>query len=153
MRLRRASRTLAIATASMPVLQSGCYEYRSTTIGTVRPAETIQVTLSPEASRSLAATIGPNATTLDGRVLAIDSNHVRLAVTQIARAEGPEEFLKEEPIDVPKAGAFRILVRSLDRPRTWLAFGGLVTGIVVAGIVANQPNITTVKTGPSTGSK
>jgi len=154
MRIRLATQSLALAAASaMPVLESGCYEYQSAAVTRVRPSETIQVTLSPDASRSLASTIGPHATTLDGRVLSVDSNTLRLAVTQIAREAGPEEFLKNEPIDVPASGASRIMVRSLDRPRTWLAFGGLVAGVIAAGIVSNQPGIVTVKNGPSTGSK
>ena len=78
--------------ASVPVLVAGtgCYEYHSASIASVRPTETVHVALSPEATVSLASTIGPNATMLDGEVLSVDANTLRLAVTQIARAVGPD---------------------------------------------------------------
>lgn len=140
--------------ASVPVLAgTGCYEYHSASIASVRPTETVHVALSPEATVSLASTIGPNATMLDGEVLSVDANTLRLAVTQIARAVGPEEFLKNEPIDVPASGALEITVRSVDRMRTMLALGGLIAGVIVARVATTSPGVVTVKGGPSTGTK
>lgn len=147
----RRGRTLALAIAAAPAI--GCYEYHTAPVGEIRPAQDVHVELTPAGSASLASTIGPNATTLDGHVLVVDSNRFRLALTQIARSSGPEEFLKNEPIDVPRSSATTITVRSVDRPRTLLAIGGLVAGIIVARIITNDPNITSARTGPSTGTK
>jgi hypothetical protein len=154
MMARLRSRGLALV-ASVPVLAAGtgCYEYRSASIASVRPAETVHIALSPETTVSLASTIGPNATGLDGEVLSVNANTLRLAVTQIARADGPEEFLKNEPIDVPAWGASAITVRSVDRMRTLLALGGLIAGVIVARIATTSPGVITVKGGPSTGTK
>jgi hypothetical protein len=154
MRRRTGARIVALA-ATIPVLimGTGCYEYHSASVATVRPTETVHVALSSEATASLAPTIGPNATTLDGEVLSVDSRTLRLAVTQIARAVGPEEFLRNEPIDVPASGASSITVRKVDRMRTMLAFGGIIAGAIVARIATNSPGVVTVKGGPSSGTK
>jgi hypothetical protein len=149
--MKHATRTLALTIAAAPAF--GCYQYQARPVGAIRPEETIHVELSPAGSASLASSIGPNATTLDGRVLSVDSNRFRLALTQIARSVGPEEFLKYEPIDVPRASATAVTVRSVDRPRTLLAIGGLAVGILVARIVTNDGGISTSRSGPTSGTK
>jgi len=148
---RTTLRTLALPFLAAPAF--GCYEYHATTVGAIRPAQTVHVELSPAGSVSLASMIGPNATMLDGQVLSVDSDRLRLAVTQIARSAGPEEFLKNEPIDVPRSSAAMVTVRSVDRPRTLLAIGGLALGVLVAHIVSNEPGVVTSKSGSSTGTK
>jgi hypothetical protein len=145
------ARALALAIVAVPT--AACYEYQATPADAIRPAQTVHVELTPGGTASLASTIGPNATTLDGRVLSVDPNRFRLALTQIARSVGPEEFLKNEPIDVPRSNALAITVRSVDRPRTLLAIGGLALGILVARMVTNEQGVTTSRSGPSTGTK
>jgi hypothetical protein len=139
--------------AVVAVVASGCYQYHDASPTAVRPDETVHVVLSSDASSSLAGTIGPNATSIDGRVMAVDSNSMRLAVTQIARALGPEEFLQSEPIDVPTRGALIVSVRSVDRVRTFLAFGGILAGVVVAHTLSNSPGIFSTRGAPAGGSK
>jgi len=133
---------------------TGCYQYQSGSIATIRPSEIVHVALSPEASVSLASTIGPNATTIDGRVLSVNQTTLRLAVTQIARAVGPEEFLQNEPIEIPARGALEITVRSVDRMRSALAFGGLLAGVLAGRAITDQAGIVSVKgASSSTGAK
>jgi hypothetical protein len=152
----RGSRRLATLVAAVPVMLTGtaCYEYHSASAADIHPGETVHLVLRSDASSALAATIGPNATTLDGRVVTVDASAVRLAVNQIARSAGPEEFLKNEPIDVPLGGASSITVRSVDRVRTFVALGGVIAAAIAAHAAAtSQPGIVTVKGGPSTGTK
>ena len=132
---------------------AGCYEYHTAAPGAVRPDAMVHVVLSSDASSALASAIGPNATSLDGRVLAIDSSRMRLAVTQIARVVGPEEFLQNEPIDVPTRGALAVTVRSVDRLRTALTFGGLLAGVFAAHALTDSPAIFTTKGGQTSGSR
>jgi len=146
-----ALRPLAAAAALASV--SGCYAYHSVSPAGLRPDATVHVVLSSAASSALASTIGPNATALDGRVLAVDSNRVRLALTQIARAVGPEEFFKDDPVDVPLSGALEVRVRSFDRFRTLLAVGGLMSSAILAHTITNSPGVVSGKSGPSTGTK
>jgi hypothetical protein len=113
----------------------------------------VHIVLSTEASASLAATIGPNATSIDGRVMSVDTRTMRVAATQIARAVGPEEFLHDEPIDVPASGALSISTRSVDRLRTVLAISGIVAGAIAAHALTDQPGIVGGRSGPPLGTK
>ena len=141
--------------ATVPVILTGtaCYEYHAASVSEIHPGETVHLVLRSDASSSLATTIGPNATTLDGRVVAVDASGVRLAVTQIERSTGPEEFLKNEPIDVPVGGASSITVRSVDRIRTVLVFGGLLAAAIAAHATTTEPGIGSVRGGPVAGTK
>ena len=146
-------RTLVLFFAVPVITGTACYQYSTTPISAVRPDETVHVVLSPEASASLVSSIGPNATTIDGKILGVNGTTLRLAVTQVARSSGPEEFLMNEPLDVQANGASMITVRSLDRVRTILAVGGILAGAFAARALTDQPGIVTIKGGPSTGTK
>ena len=146
-------RTLALFFAVPVITGTACYQYNTRPISAVRPDEMVHVVLSPEASASLASSIGPNATTIDGKILGVNGRTLRLAVTQVARSIGPEEFMMNEPLDVPATGASSITVRSLDRARTILAVGSILAGAFAARMLTDQPAIVTIKGGPSTGTK
>ena len=132
---------------------TACYEYRDVRLSDVRPNADVHIVLSTEASTSLARTIGPNASSIDGRVLSVGDRTMRVAATQIARVVGPEEFLRFEPIDVPAAGALSISIRSFDRPRTILAVGGILAAAIAAHVVSNQAGIFSTRGGPPTATK
>src|SRR5690349_4040642 len=147
------SRSMSARFLLLVAASTGCYQYREMSPTTVRPDETVHVVLSGDASSSLAGAIGPNATSIDGRVVSIDSSRICLAVTQIARALGPEEFLQYEPIDVPTRGALTISVRSVDRARTVLAFGGILAGVFAARTLTTAPGIFSTTGAPAGSSK
>jgi len=148
--------TRAVRTLSMLLVaaSSACYEYREASATAVRPDETVHIVLSSDASTSLAGSIGPNATSLDGRVVAVDSGRMRVAVTQIARALGPDQFLESEPIDLPTHGALVVTVRSMDRPRSaLLALSGMVAGFIAVHTLSSSPAIVSTTGTPSGSSK
>jgi hypothetical protein len=142
---KRASRIVIAALALLST--AGCYEYHDGRISDLRPNTTVHVVLSAEATTSLASVIGPNATAVDGQVVSIDAKTMRLAVTQIARAIGPEEFVHDEPLDVPIKGALSISTRSFDKARTVLALGSLLAVVFGAHAATSQTGVTTVKGG------
>ena len=132
---------------------AACYSYHTADATVVRPSETVHVVLSPEAAVALKSSIGPNASTLDGRVLDVESDRLRLAVTQIERSIGPEEFLQGEQLELPFAGASLITIRRLDRPRTILAIGGIIASAIAAASFSNQPAIAVVRGGPGASTR
>ena len=146
-RLVAPSLVLTLAVSGMS--GTACYEYRSAEVAAVRPAEVVHVVLSPEAAVALKPSIGPNASTLDARVLGVEADRLRLAVTQIARSAGPEEFLEGEPLELPLVGASAFSVRRFDRARTVLAIGGIIVSAITAASFSNQPTIAVVRGGPS----
>ena len=148
-------RHIRLLMAAVPVLVAGagCYEYHATALSGVRPGQTVHIVLNPSGSAALASTIGPNATTLDGQMLGRDSGQLTLAVTQIERSVGPEEFMRNEAITVPSQSAESITVRRLDRSRTFLTVGALIASVFFAHVATEQPGVVTVKGGPSSGTK
>ena len=144
---------MLMATVPALVAGSGCYEYHVSDLGGVQPGQTVHVVLSPSGSAALASTIGPNATTLDGRILRGDATQMTMAVTQIERSIGPEEFMRDESITVPMQNAESVTVRRLDRPRTFLTIGAFVAGVFLAHVASNQAGVVTVKGGPASGTK
>ncbi len=147
-------RALRFVTAALAVLSTaGCYEYHNGRVADLRPNAIVHVVLSAEATTSLASVIGPNATAVDGQLVSIDTSMMRLAVTQIARALGPEEFVHDEPLDVPIKGALSISTRSFDKARTALAVGSLLAMVLGAHFATSQTGITTVRGGPAGNTK
>lgn len=127
---------------------TACYEYHAADVGAVRPSEVVHVVLSPEAAVALKPSIGPNALTLDARVIGLEAERLRLAVTQIERSVGPEEFLPGEPLDLPLSGMSSITVRRFDRARTILAIAGILGSAIAAASFANEPTIAGMRGGP-----
>jgi hypothetical protein len=142
-----------MATVPAMLAGTGCYEYHATSVSSVKPGQSVHLVLNQEGAASLTSSIGPNAASLDGKIIRTSPNEVVLAVTQIVRTAGPEEFMKDEPLSIPATGATSVTVRSLDKPRTVLAIGAILTGVILGNIIANQAGIFTTKTGPSGSTK
>jgi len=142
-----------MATVPAMLAGTGCYEYRASPVASVKPGQSVHVVLNQDGAAALTSSIGPNAASLDGKILRVSADEVTIAVTQIVRIAGPEEFMKDEPLSFPLAGATSATVRSLDKPRTVLAIGAILTGVVLGNIIANQAGIFTTKSGPSSSTK
>jgi hypothetical protein len=129
--------------AAVPAMFAGtaCYQYRTSGPDAVQPGQIVHVDLTAPGAAMLASTIGPNATALNGRVLTRAGNDVTVAVTQINRSNGPEQFLKDEPISFSLANASGIQLRSFDKQRTVLAIGGVIAAVVVGQIFIDQSGI------------
>lgn len=131
--MNRGRKSVVIVAAGLGVFpQAGCYYYRATDVGQLRVGQRARIELSPAGAADLASSIGPNATIIDGRVLTAGDSGITLAVTQIARTVGPEEFLKDESLTIPRGGASTFQVRELDRERTVLAIGSIIAAAFVA---------------------
>lgn len=146
-RRRSIARVLFAAVPTM-VVGTACYQYHPTPVSAIHNNDRVHVVLSTETSVALAATLGPNASTLDGRVVDLDGTRVRLALTQIQRVSGPEEFLHGDAIDVPRGGAVAVTVRAFDPLKTALAIGGIVGGAVVGRVILGQGGVSVIKGGP-----
>lgn len=149
---RRSSRFAVMIVALCGIDAAACYDYHPADVAAVHPSEIVHVVLSPEAAVALRTSIGPNASSVDGRVLSVESDRVRLAVTRIARSTGPEEFLHGEPLELPLVGTSAISVRRFDRTRTIVALTGVVASAIAAAKASDQPAIVSVRggTGAST---
>jgi hypothetical protein len=132
---------------------AGCYQYRTSGPDAVQPGQVVHVDLTAPGAATLASTIGPNATALNGRVLTRAGNDVTLAVTQIDRGAAPEQFLKGDPISFSLANVSAVQLRSFDKQRTALAIGGIVGAILVGQIFIDQSGIFSNRTVTSGNTK
>ena len=142
-----------MATVPAMLAGTGCYEYQASSLSSVKPGESVHLVLNQEGAASLASSIGPNAASLDGKIIRTSPTEVTVAITQIVRTVGPEEFMKDEPLSVPAAGATSVTVRSLDKPRTVLAIAAILTGVVLGNVIVNQAGIFATKSVPSGSTK
>jgi hypothetical protein len=128
--------------AVLPALAGlGCYEYTDTTSAGLHPGEVVRVALTAPGSAALAPAIGPGATSLGGRVMSLAPNDMTIALTEIDRSVGPEQFLAGEPISVPLASFAGVQRRRVDKGRTALAVGGVVALFVVGQVIVDQTSI------------
>jgi hypothetical protein len=122
---RRAAGVLALA-----ALTTGCHSWEPVAAGALPPG-TVRVTLAPGAST--AATLGPNAAALDGRLVARTDSSVTLAVSEVARASGAEERWTGDAVTLPLSAVLRVERQRLARGRTAAVVVGSVLGIYLAG--------------------
>lgn len=129
--------------AAVPAIVAGtaCYQYTSSGPDRVQPGQIVHVDLTAPGAATLAPAIGPDATALNGRVLARAGNDVTLAVTQIDRANGPEQFLKGDPLSVSLNSIAAVQLRSFDKARTALAIGGVIAAVVVGRVFIDQSGL------------
>lgn len=119
----------------------------------VRPGERVSVVLVPSEAPALAPLLGPDAASVQGKLTALAPADMTIALTQIARGSGPEQFLSDQPVTLPRQSAASIAVRRLDRPRTLLAVVGIAAAIVAGQVFINQSGINGAKSGPPVGQK
>jgi hypothetical protein len=143
--------TVAVIAAAVGV--PGCFAYRAADPAAVRPGQEVRVTLTPAGAAEVTPQVGPRVEMLDGRLIAPRDSALAVAVTQLTRGRGGEEFWTGDSVIVPVRGVSSLFVRELDRNRTWLAVGATAIAVVVmrrvveqAGVFGNRPN-------PSPGSQ
>lgn len=132
---------------------AACYQYQSSDVARLQPGQMVRVTLTPSASASLAQSIGARASLLDGRVVARSDRDVTLALTQITRTAGEEQFLRDEPLSMPLGNAESWRVRSVDTPRTLLAVGSVVAVFAAGRVFLDQASLFGGRAAVSQGSK
>jgi hypothetical protein len=136
----------AVRGVALAVLAGGCFAYRPADPGGLRTGEAVRVELTPSGAQELTQQVGPRVESLDGRVIFPRDSTLVVAVRQLTRSRGTEEFWTGDSVTVPVRGVSSLLVRRLDRNRTLLAVGGTVIGMFVmrrvieeAGIFGSRP--------------
>ncbi|HXT15100.1 MAG TPA: hypothetical protein VN706_05690 [Gemmatimonadaceae bacterium] len=153
---KRVFKNYTILTATVPaiIVGTGCYGYESAPRTAVRPGQSVRVTLTPAGAAALAGSIGPGATSLDGRIVRRTDTELTLALTQVARGpDQPEEFLQNEPLTMSFANGETFAVRGLDKTRTALTVGGIAALVIAGKAFISQPGIFTTKGGVSQSTK
>jgi hypothetical protein len=127
--LVRVRRMLCVAASS--TLAAGCYAYRPADLSGLRSGEAVHVELTPSGAEEITHQLGPRVASLDARVVGPRDSALVLAVRQLTRSRGTEEFWTGDSVTVPVRALSSVSVRRFDRTRTWLAVGASAIGIVV----------------------
>jgi hypothetical protein len=131
----------AVGVVASAVMAGGCFAYRPADLGGVRAGEAVRVELTPSGTQELTQQVGPRVETLDGRVIFPRDSSLVVAVRQITRSRGMEEFWTGDSVTVPVRGVSSLAVRRFDRNRTLLAVTGAVVGVLVMRRVIEEAGI------------
>jgi hypothetical protein len=147
---RAAALTAVLAAA---VGASGCFAYRSAPPAAVRVGQEVRVTLTPAGAEEIRQQVGPRVETLGGRVIAPRDSVLTVAVTQLSRARGSDEFWTGDSVIVPIHALRALSVRQLDRKRTWLAVGGALVAVFVMRHVVEEAGVFGSRPAPPPGTQ
>ena len=117
--------------ASHFLLLTACYTYRPVTAPAPQLGSRVDLQLTDEGSRALAAQVGPETEHLRGLVLAADTVRVELAVQGVENTRGVPTDWNGEQVEVPRRYVQRIQERQLSVGGT-----GILGGAVAASLIA-----------------
>lgn len=125
--LAGATRSLAFVLAGL--LAGGCYNYAPLTT-VPQPGVTLVAELTDSGTAVLARDLGPNAATLEGDLIALDTAHVELAVLAVKDRAGIEHFWKGERVTIARPLVARLCRRQFAPARSAVIAAGTVAAAV-----------------------
>lgn len=110
-----------------------CYRYEPVATPAPEPGAFVSVTLTDEASRARVGSLGADVTALRGRLVAQDSDSIRVAVSAVVSNRGIETSWRGEQVELPLTDVALIQRRRFSAGRSALLAGVGLTGIVAGG--------------------
>lgn len=108
---------------------AGCYTYEPVTLASApEPGTDLRLSITDRATVDLRDYLGANVETLNGQLLAADTNEVNLAVRSIVFYNGSEQFWTGDRIRIPRSAVARVELRRFSPSRT-----GFLTALSIAG--------------------
>ncbi|HET7295595.1 MAG TPA: hypothetical protein VFI66_00540 [Gemmatimonadales bacterium] len=125
-----------------PLLAGGCYVRSPLSTPAPAPGSTVRVTLRMDPTTRLADLLGPNATAVDGLVLASSPDTLLLGVRQVLRHDERAESWQGEHVALERSWVASVDGRHLSVARTALLATGFVAAVIIIGksISTNLPN-------------
>jgi hypothetical protein len=123
---------LPLFVGSAAILCAACQTYSSVAIPSLSPNADVRVTFTADGSSDMTRLVGPHVTALEGRVISIDTNTVRIAVRDLVHSDGSFNLYHDEIVPVPRGAIASTEVKRLSRGRSVLLAGALVAGGAVA---------------------
>lgn len=102
------------------------------------PGERVRVTLTPQATISLAQYLGPNVSVVDGVLSSVDAGGgLMVLVDMVQTFNGvSQQWIGEGNVLIPRSDVFDLKQRTLQRRRTIVASVALTLSLVGLAIVA-----------------
>lgn len=112
---------------------TGCYRFTPVDGGVPGTDTDVRLDLTDEGSVRLAPLIGPRIAAIDGRVLEPNDSALVVAVHAVVTQAGRGMTWSQERLSVPRGAVASVRTRTLDRRRSWIAFGLGVAGAIALG--------------------
>ena len=124
-------RSLCVVVAVLPAAL-GCYAYAPLDTTTkVQAGEHVAVEITDRGRAELSDRLGSGVLRLEGTLTQSDSVDLVLSVWRVAHFSGQTERWSGESVRIKREYASRVQTRTLNRPKTYLAAGAAVAGLVV----------------------
>lgn len=114
-----------------PLLLAGCFSYAPIPEDGVTPESEIRVRLSATASDQLSTTTGRSVRTLEGRVVALPADSIRLDVSWGAVYAGTPFEGRRDTLSLHRSQVLEVEERQFSRARTGVVAGGLAAGVLL----------------------
>ncbi|HEY2378540.1 MAG TPA: hypothetical protein VGH98_21350 [Gemmatimonadaceae bacterium] len=124
---RRLTRALTLTGL---VASAACYAYVPARSDASLTDREVHLTLSDSGAVVLAAQVGPQIASLDGRFIRDSDDVYLLSVTQTDRRDGSQMEWRGERLAVPRVLITGVATKQFSRGRTFL-FGALTTGALI----------------------
>jgi hypothetical protein len=108
----------------------GCYTYRPLNTQP-EPGTQVSAELTNDGARELSGQVGPEVEHLEGKVLAVDSNGVQMAIRQVETTRGIQSDWNGETVVIPKAA-----VSGWQQRRLSVGGTGFLGGLAAGGLYA-----------------
>lgn len=132
---------------------TGCFAYRPLDAGGVRGGEVVRVAITPRGAEELTRQVGPRVESLGGRMLRPRDTTLVVAVSELTRARGTEEFWTGDSVSVPLSSVGALFVRRFDPTRTLLAVTGAAVGILLVRRAIDEAGLFGGSVGRQPGSR
>jgi hypothetical protein len=149
-RIRSVVASMLVCTLAVEV-SSGCFTYAHVDPATVVPGRDVHVELTDAGTVGLAALIGPGMTAMDGRVVAVDTASMRLAVSQTTDRRTIDHLWNAELVTVPRPFIDRIQQRKFSAGRTAALSAAIIAVALGSGLVAHQLSTESTSSGSHGG--
>lgn len=128
------------------LLLCGCYVTVPLATTAPDPGTRVHVQLTDTGAGALAGYLGPGVVSVDGRLLVASDTNVAVAVSQVGKVDGDQQFWKGETVSLPRGDIATVQQKKLSGWRS-----GLLAGAIVAGLVALRAGTAGTTGAPSGG--
>ncbi len=125
--------------AAATFIWTSCYFHTAFRGLSANPGKTVEVTLTPWGSDSLAPRLGVDVHAVDGRVVPSGPDTLALAVSRVLLVSGKMQPWLQERVALPHDAIARVEGRRFSAPATMLLAGGAVAGLIIAAKAVRKP--------------
>ena len=133
------------------LLCAACQSYNPVAVSTLAPATDVRVTFTDDGRTEVTRLVGPRVSAVEGRILSMDTNAVRMAIRTLRHPDGSFDLSHDEVVMIPRHAIGEAEVRRISVGRSVLLAGAIVAGSSIAATQLENSGATG-KTGAGGGS-